>query len=460
MHRQIIINGIKYIFFKPSTDSEFKSILDLELNVHGQGALELCRAVDEGLPGMKRDNWYAIIEGAGEPGKSPVLSALCLMPGFWTFSHNKTSIRIPAAELGLVATAPEARGKGLCSWLMNQYHAEVRSQGFIISTIEGIPYFYRRFGYEYALPLCMQLRLGPALSPWRDEYATGAAVERPGRLSETQFQIKGLPPCRKAGPQDAAILARFFDEENQRLDIRMDRDGTHWHYLLDKAQLSTDTAVDRWIVEKNKEPSGYFGTQPDGFGPGLTIAEAAGTNLSACETLALADAMRAKFGRPHLTIELPRSHPVSVEAQRLGAVYRSQYGWQVRVMDPSGLMSALAPVLAERLRNSRFQGKPYSVEISSYSERFRVIWDGKTVSTGTVPKSETIRPEEAEAESHNIGGQCSLSIPPDLFAPLMLGYRSISTIRHCRHDLSAYGEAEEFFTIAFPPADGFIYPWF
>jgi predicted acetyltransferase len=42
---------------------------------------------------------------------------------------------------------------------MAQYHKRVLEQGYDLSAIEGTPYFYRQFGYEYAIPLDEQTRI-------------------------------------------------------------------------------------------------------------------------------------------------------------------------------------------------------------------------------------------------------------------------------------------------------------
>lgn len=63
------------------------------------------------------------------------------------------------AELGCVATLQEYQHQGLQRRLMAEYHERVSEQEYDLCAIEGIPYFYRQFGYEYALPLDEQIRI-------------------------------------------------------------------------------------------------------------------------------------------------------------------------------------------------------------------------------------------------------------------------------------------------------------
>eukprot|EP00727_Mastigamoeba_balamuthi_P007990 m51a1_g3811 hypothetical protein (438) ;mRNA; f:255622-256935 len=75
--------------------------------------------------------------------------------------------RVPIAEAETVSTLPPTRGAGLCSALMREFEAEAVRSGASALLISGIPGFYRRFGFEYALSM-----------PWHREVRWEQAREK------------------------------------------------------------------------------------------------------------------------------------------------------------------------------------------------------------------------------------------------------------------------------------------
>ncbi|MEK8110474.1 GNAT family N-acetyltransferase [Micromonospora sp. M12] len=60
-------------------------------------------------------------------------------------------VQLPVAQVELVGTAPEHRGNRLTEHLFAALHQRYALDGVPVQVIEGIPYFYRRLGYDYAL---------------------------------------------------------------------------------------------------------------------------------------------------------------------------------------------------------------------------------------------------------------------------------------------------------------------
>ena len=95
------------------------------------------------------------------------VSTLCLIPWTWRCED----VEIPAGELGIVGTLEEYRGRGLIRKQVELFKQRLRERGCLLSQIQGIPYFYRQFGYEYALPLERWLKLQVRRIPDRPESA-------------------------------------------------------------------------------------------------------------------------------------------------------------------------------------------------------------------------------------------------------------------------------------------------
>jgi predicted acetyltransferase len=56
-------------------------------------------------------------------------------------------------ELGVVATDEGCRNMGLLSALVDEFNRRFLEGGYELCMIAGIPGFYKRYGYQYAIPL-------------------------------------------------------------------------------------------------------------------------------------------------------------------------------------------------------------------------------------------------------------------------------------------------------------------
>ncbi len=451
----------------PASDAEFERLIELNRAVHGEGVAALCRVLRSDYPGMGLDDWYGAYDGA--TGRA--LSTLCRIPTAWRYSGAGASVAIPAAELSIVSSAEDARGLGLSSALIKRYEDDSRRLGFPLSTIEGIPYYYRRFGYEYAAPLCVQLRLSPGLAPWvasRESHSWRPSSPRPG-AREAAMAASLSPSFRDAELGDASVLSRLYESDAAAYGVSAQRGAADWAYLLSGAQRSPETAVRRRIAWVGARAVGYLGTAPDGFGPGYAVLEAAcEPGLSGDEAgevfaslLAEAERLRAEAGAPHLVVSLGRGHPIARLALELGADDRWEYGWQVSVIDPLAFARLAAPVLEARLGASAWAGRPFALRLRLFGPSLSFRWDGRRLAVGDSgePAAQDPSGEGAteSAASARDGYDASAALPPELFGPLALGYRSLAELRRLRHDLSAYGEAEDFLRALFPVVDAHVH---
>src|SRR5262245_18059856 len=76
-----------------------------------------------------------------------IVSTTCLIP--WTLRFAGVELR--AAQLEMVLTRPDYRGRGLVRAQIEHFEQLVRARGFDFSFIWGIPYYYCQFGYAYAI---------------------------------------------------------------------------------------------------------------------------------------------------------------------------------------------------------------------------------------------------------------------------------------------------------------------
>ncbi|KAF9584905.1 hypothetical protein BGW38_004748 [Lunasporangiospora selenospora] len=119
---------------------------DPGVNVHAKaGAKRLLR----GNSRVMSEYDYALVENTlAKPGQNPIVACASLQKtsGYYGKTH------LQYGKLELIGTLPDFRGRSLVSRLIfEMLHPASEARGDLIQMIPGVPYFYRRFGYEYAL---------------------------------------------------------------------------------------------------------------------------------------------------------------------------------------------------------------------------------------------------------------------------------------------------------------------
>src|SRR6185312_1572308 len=91
---------------------------------------------------------YALVEDTRKKDH-PVVACTCLWRNTWEYE----GIAFGVGQPEFVATDPAYRKRGLIRALFAMVHSRSEAEGHLMQAITGIPYFYRQFGYEYALEL-------------------------------------------------------------------------------------------------------------------------------------------------------------------------------------------------------------------------------------------------------------------------------------------------------------------
>ncbi|MCC6455387.1 MAG: GNAT family N-acetyltransferase [Caldilineaceae bacterium] len=325
-----------------------------------------------------------------------VVSTTCLIP--WQCRFGKVMLNV--AMLEVVATHPAYRKRGLVRAQISAFHDAVAAQHFDLSIIEGIPYYYRQFGYTYATAHAASDTLLTNRVP--DE-----AVQRP-----TVY-------LRPATPQDIPDLVQFYDASMSALDIATVRTPEIWHYVLTAAQQPV------YMIEgtEDNQVAGYISAWrlPDGRGiriaeSGIPSAEVAFALLRHCKQTTTGE----------IQIAWPQESTLVQVGRGLGSTVTPSDQWLMRINHVQDLLSKLSPLLEERLAQSacaRFTG---DVTINLFRQAYLLRFaEGRLLeikSLGFV-----------DASMGADGGD--LCIPPDAFVRLLLGWRTLSELRDAWPDI-------------------------
>jgi len=143
------------------------------------------------------------------PGK--IVSTMCLIPQTWTYSGIPFEVGRPEA----VGTDPDYRRRGLIRAQFEVLHAKSEAMGHLVQSITGIPWYYRQFGYEYALDMD-----GGQLT-----YATNIPA-----LKEGETEPHRLRPMTQ---DDLPFVKTLYERDSARSMVACLRPDWLWHAMLD-----------------------------------------------------------------------------------------------------------------------------------------------------------------------------------------------------------------------------------
>ena len=170
-------------------DSDVARLVDMY--TRGQNAVEGRTAASLlGGHGRLRREEYLLVE---DLSSGEIVSTTCLIP--WTLRF--CGIPFSCAQVEMVYTSPSHRNRGLVRRQFERLHALAREAGYDILVIWGIPFYYRQFGYSYAIEGCTTETVSAATVP-------GAAGGTVGFRRATTADIPGPAPV----PRWACIPAR------------------------------------------------------------------------------------------------------------------------------------------------------------------------------------------------------------------------------------------------------------
>jgi predicted N-acetyltransferase YhbS len=227
-------------------------------------------------------------------------------------------VLIPAGQVELVATDREYEGRGLVRALMGWAHRRSADRGHLAQVMIGIPYFYRQFGYSYALPIPATRKL------------TGTPPDAPGHT------------VRRATAGDIPTMAALQDQAQRGADLRMPHSAACWRWLVAR------TGSEQWLVERNGMAVATGRTTPPE--EGLRLAEVAAVDEAAAYALVRHASERGN-GEPEVT-ERPGTVAGDAYAPLLGPAPDSCEMYYARVADPAALLEHLRPVLSTRLAST------------------------------------------------------------------------------------------------------------
>jgi predicted acetyltransferase len=371
--------GDEFIFQHLENEEDIAQDLETVRNVFGtkSGADELLKKLFYKHPDMTLKNHFVIKH------RDRIVSTLNLIPMTWSVG----GVLLKVAEMGCVATLAEYRNSGLCRRLTNEFHKTVAEQEFDLSAIEGIPFFYRQFGYEYAVPLDEETRLPLNKIP---DYKPKHKIR-----SFTEGDI----------PEAMQLLSRT----QQKFYVHSVRGGQIWK-MQQETGMVWEHLFEGYAVEIDGKMVAYFRVCYNAENKELLLREITDVTLALSQTiLAFLKNLGKQHGLETLVSRISRHEFFTEQLICLGGVYSHPYAWQIRITDYAKILTKMKSLFEMRLSQSEFRNLTEKLNLN-----FRRFTVQMTVDNGKVTDVQRLE----TCEDRTIG------LNPLVFTKFLLGHRS------------------------------------
>ena len=346
-----------------------------------------------------------------------VVSSTCLIPQKFSYEGIEFGAGLPE----LVGTHPDYRRRGLIREQFEVLHRWSEERGHLMQAIAGIPYYYRRFGYEMAVGL--------------DEGRRIYIQEVPGK-NESEGNTRSYT-MRPATTSDAGFLSDLYRKGRERYLLATSRDEGSWRYEVSVRDPESDDSMQVSIVEDEAgRPAGYVCHMRVLRRGTLQVASYELANgISWLEVNPFVLRELVQIGQElapkdetlaSLTFVLGEHHPL-YEAIPEPPMYRldrnDHYSFYVRVPDLPRFIRHIAPVLERRLASSVAAGHTGKLDVSFYGGGLRLELERGRLSS----VDDWIPTDEAEGDA---------SFPELTFLQLLFGYRSLRDLERAFADCS------------------------
>ncbi len=363
-----------------------------------------------------------------------IVSSVCLIPQTWTFD----GIPFPVGRPEAVGTDPAYRRRGLVRAQFDVLHAKSDAAGHLAQGITGIPWYYRQFGYEYAIDLdggrCVYPQL---IAPLRD-----------GATEPYRFRL--------ATPDDLPLVMELYDRDCARSLVACPRSEAECRRsYFTVAPGSTPYSV-LTIVETNEGRAlgvirtscelswrGMFPVRMFALVEGVSWRTVLPSTLRWLKTQAEAAGVAAqKPATPTLHFEMGEQHPIFEAAPEMFHKNTGSYAWYIRVPDVPKFINHIAPVLERRLAQSALSGFSGEIKVTECVRGFKL----------------KIEQEKISAEAWSPEDNAHAMFAPYTFLQLLFGRRSLSDLRYMYPDCWIEDEAAVVFETLFPRRHSNVIP--
>ncbi len=413
------------------TDDEVAELLEFHSLVHPNDDVQELRRQIEQLPGFGREMNYYI----RDLNKNKIVSALNSIPFVW----NYEDIPLRNLELGWVGTLKEYRRRGLQKSLYSHFDKLLIEGKYDISSIQGIPYFYRQFGYDFVIPL---------------DRTVWTRTTQISPISENNPPDYMKLKVRKAEEKDIPSMMELFDALNQRLLVYATRSRELWE-IQESMKKQFSNNFQSYVVLDGSMIIGYLrvvmNIKKDEI-PNrslMLIIESSITTFDGVQrVIQFLYNEAVQNNVPLIGSQGPSFNPLSKVLESIGGQRKDQWKYQIRIPNMTRFLQKIVPVLERRLRGTMFERLTYDVRMNTFQNCHTL----KFVN-GKITEVTDLGPQEVRENQE-------FRSPPNDLVRLILGAYSIEELEQNNIDFIVRGGVRLIAETLFPKKESSVYYYF
>jgi hypothetical protein len=346
-----------------------------------------------------------------------IASSMGLISQVWSYS----GIPFKVGQPELVSTHPDYRRKGLVRKQFDVVDRWSAERGELAQTITGIPWYYRQFGYEMAIP-----------------YGGGRAGYTPHvpPLKEGHVEPYNI---RRATEADIPFMSRMLEQMSRRYQVTAVKDERQLRYELAGRGEGTLVRKVLCIIETpDAQPVGMLvhdhesvGTRLSAhvyeIGPGVSWAAVTPSVVRYMAATGRQSAQQQEGEWNTYMFNLGSEHPAYQSlSDRLPRTIKP-FAWYVRVPNIPAFVRHVGASIEERLPGSVVEGHTGEVRLNFYRTGLLLGFEA-----GKLARVEPWRSSRTEEGSAGF---------PDLtFLQLLFGFRSLEDLEYAFPDCWVRGD--------------------
>lgn len=418
-----------YEFGICETGDDIDELVQFNKEIHGPVDGEMLRRFIDNLPGFRYEmNFYIRHSATGE-----IVSSANAIPAMWSFA----GVPLRDLELGFVGTKDEHQRKGLFNSIY-QYFDHMLTEGkYDISSIQGIPYFYRKYGYDFILPLGRMIHLRHTAIP---------AIIAENRPSFMDIQVRPLKD------EDTLGLLELYSRAQSRLLVSAERDKELWK-AQERTQMSEDIHYKTLLLVNDGDVDGYLrvGARKEHGKEkvdAIVVKESSILSYdSVMRTLHFLKEMALEASTSLIEIPGDLASNLGRIALDYGGILQRGWKYQIRIPNVIQFLNKIRSVLEARLKGSMYQGFSREVLISTYHNCYRFAFI-----KGSLEPVENLGMQSTKSQE-------GIRIPPHAFARLIFGEFSVEELRNQDMDFIVRPGRRHLLETLFPKQESYLYPY-
>ncbi len=398
-------------------DSDIEDLLEFVKKVNGEEVAPVVKRLLKYYPNFPLSDNFIIYNTRS----NKILAYLCLLRGHLVLNGT----RVPFGQMEIVGTDPEHRHKGYIRKLNEAFEKRALEYDLPVLIIEGIPYFYRQFGYEFALNSFCYI---------------GIPFESIPKIEDNEYDLIEIKRI------DKSSFDRYLElraKRNKLLDLYRDLDMSLALYFSHSTLQEVGMCGPYGVFLKSQIAGSFY---LERFFGSLIVRE---LYLQDALTLPIILTYIAEIAKEcDLPLHMDRPIQESV-LNYVESITRSKfptpYACYVRIPSTKIFLEHLAPVLERRLSSSELNEYSGKLVLSCYKGGCEIV-----VQKGKVQTVKELNRNELEG--------VHVALPPLVINQLFFGFRDINELEEIYPDVSVDPLYKHIVGVLFPKIKNDIAP--